>query len=153
MKNSKIRFRAILLLSGKTATGVEVPEHIVEKLGSSKKPPVKVTINGYTYRSSIAKMGGIFMLGMSAEVRQNSGIKSGDMITIDLETDTEPRVVSVPADFQQALGTNMMAKEFFDSLSYSSQRRYVLQIEQAKTEDTRKRRIEKTITDLVNHKK
>lgn len=143
-----MKFRAILLLAGKTATGVEVPAEVVESLGSSKRPAVRVTINGYTYRSSIASMGGKFMLGVSAENRQGAGVKAGDEVEVEVELDTAPREVNVPPDFVEALAQDAEAKRFFDTLSYSNRLRLVLAIEQAKTAETRQRRIEKTVAGL-----
>ena len=140
-----MRLHAKVLLTGKTAAGIVVPEKVVASLGSSKKPPVRVTINGYTYRSTIASMGGKFMLGVSAEVREHSGVSAGDEVDVDIELDTAPREVSVPADFSKALDRDAKAKKFFDGLSYSNKRRFVLQIEAAKTADTRERRIAKSV--------
>ncbi len=153
MSNSKITFKTTLLLAKKTATGICVPDNIVERLGAGKKPPVKVTINGYTYRSTIAVMGGVFMVGVSAEVREKAGVSGGDEITVDLELDTEPRELELPADFKAALNSNNAAKAFFEGLSHSNKQRFVLPIGQAKTEETRQRRIKKAITDLAEGKK
>ncbi len=136
------------MLSGKTATGFKVPEEIVKSLGESRKPPVCVTINGYTYRSSIAFMGGVFMLPVSADVRANTGLAAGDEAEVKLEPDNKPREVMMPADFSKALGNNKNAKEFFEGLSYSNKLRHVLSIDGAKTPETRLRRIEKAISTL-----
>ena len=144
----RIRFRAILQLNGKTATGIQVPEEVVASLGSSKKPPVRVTINGYTYRSTVASMGGMFLLPVSAEIREGAGVAAGDLVEVDVELDTEPREVTVPPDFAAALDGDAAARQFFDGLSYSSKRRFVLAIEEAKTAETRQRRIEKTVSTL-----
>jgi hypothetical protein len=140
-----MRFRATVLLGGKTATGVEVPEDVVSILGSSKRPKVRATINGYTYRSSVASMGGRFMLGISAEVRESAGVAAGDEVEVDIELDTEPREVSVPPDFAKALGRDAKAKRTFDGLSFSNRQRHVLSIEGAKTVETRQRRIARSI--------
>ena len=91
-----MKFRATIELAGKTATGVEVPAAVVTKLGSSRKPAVRVTIKGYTYRSTIATMGGRFMLPISAEVRQAAGVAAKDKVDVDVDLDTTPRVVTVP---------------------------------------------------------
>ena len=104
-----MRFRATIERGGTTATGVEVPEEVVESLGS-RRPKVRVKINGYTYRTSVASMGGRFMLGISAEVRERAGVAAGDQVDISLELDTDPREVTVPADFQQALATDAHAR-------------------------------------------
>jgi len=140
-----MKFRATLELGGKTATGIEVPTEVVDALGSGKRPAVRVTIRGHTYRSTVASMGGRFMLPVSAENRESAGIAAGDDIDVDLELDTEPREVTVPADFAAALKRETKAKKFFDGLSYSKQRWHVLSIEGAKSPETRQRRIEKSI--------
>ena len=98
-----MKFRAPLLLNGKTATGFVVPPAVVEQLGTSKRPAVRVTINGHTYRSTIAVMGGNFMLGVSAEHREAAGVAAGDTVSVEVELDTAPRSVTVPDDFATAL--------------------------------------------------
>jgi Bacteriocin-protection, YdeI or OmpD-Associated/Domain of unknown function (DUF1905) len=143
-----MRFRATLLLGGKTATGIEVPAEVVTQLGQSKRPAVRITINGYTYRSTVAPLSGAFMLPVSAEVRENAGVTAGDEVDVDLELDTEPREVVVPADLRDALEDDADAKRFFDGLSYSNKRRIVLSIEDAKTAETRQRRIAKAVSML-----
>ncbi len=140
-----MKFRATLELGGKTATGIEVPTEVVDALGSGKRPAVRVTIKGHTYRSTVASMGGRFMLPVSAENRESAGIGAGDEIDVDIELDTEPREVTVPADLEAALKREAKAKKFFDGLSYSKQRWHVLSIEGAKSPETRQRRIEKSI--------
>jgi hypothetical protein len=143
-----MRFHTTLLQSGKTATGIRVPDEIVAALGSGKRPAVRVTINGYTYRSTVAIMGGVFMLGVSAEVRERTGVAGGEEIDVALELDTAPRELAVPPDFQEALDRDAEAKQFFERLSYSKKQRFVLPIEDAKTTETRQRRIEKAIAAL-----
>jgi hypothetical protein len=143
-----MKLRAKVLLSGKTACGVEVPEKVVTDLGSTRRPPVRVTINGYTYRSSIAPMSGTYMLGISEEVRNNTGVKAGDVVDIDLELDTAPREITVPADLKAALDRDPKAKAFFEGLNYSNKRRLVEPIAAIKTPETRERRVERTIANL-----
>lgn len=141
-------FRAEVQAHGKTATGIQVPDDVVSALGTSKRPPVQATINGYTYRSTVARMGGVFMLPISAEVRERAGVAAGDEVEVDLQLDTEPREVDVPADFAEALKGDEEARRFFDGLSYSKQRWFVLSIEGAKTDATRERRIAKAVSML-----
>jgi hypothetical protein len=143
-----MKFTTTLLTAGKTATGIQVPDEIVEALGHSKRPPVKVTINGYTYRSTIAVMGGKYMIGVSAEVRQAAQVKGGDKVAISLELDLEPRELDLPAAFQKALTKHPKAKKNFEALSYSNKRRLVAPIASAKTDDTRERNINKAISEL-----
>ncbi len=143
-----MKFHTTLELAGKTATGVEVPPEVVSALGQSRKPAVRVTINGYTYRSTVATMGGRFMLPVSAEVRASAGIAAGEEVEVNIELDTEPREVTAPPDFMEALNNDEGAKSAFEKLSYSNKRRHILDIEGAKTAETRQRRIEKAITTL-----
>jgi hypothetical protein len=142
-----VRFRTKILQSGKTATGIEVPAKVVAALGSSKRPPVRATIKGYTYRSTVAVMGGTFMLGVSDEVRKAAGVAGGDMVDVDLELDTEPRDVDLPPDFATALGRDAKAKKFFEGLSYSKKRSLITPID-VKAPDVRKERIAKTVERL-----
>ena len=143
-----MRFRTTILQTGKTTAGIEVPEEVVEALGASKRPPVRVTLNGYTYRSTVAVMGGAYMIGVSNEHRTASGLKGGDVVDVDLELDTAPREVSVPADLDAALDAEPAARSTFDRLSYSNKSWHVLQVEGAKTDETRQRRIAKSIAAL-----
>lgn len=143
-----MKFRTTVELGGKTATGIEVPEEIVASLGTSKKPPVKVSIGGYTYRSTVAVMGGRFMIPLSAANRTGAGVAAGDEIEVELELDDEPREIDIPTDFAEALDRDPEAKSFFEKLSYSNKRRFVLSIEEAKTAETRQRRIDKAIGTL-----
>jgi hypothetical protein len=143
-----MRFRASIQLGGKTATGIEVPPEIVASLGASKRPAVRVTINDYTYRSTVAPLGGTFMLPVSAEVRERASVAAGDEVDVDIEPDTEPREVTVPPDFTAALDDDADARRYFDGLSYSNKRRFVMGIEEAKSAETRQRRIAKAIGTL-----
>ena len=143
-----MKFTTTLLLAGKTATGIVVPPEVVEALESGKRPAVRVTIGKHTYRSTVAVMGGEFMVGVSAENRAAAGVAAGDEVEVDLELDTAPRELVVPADFQQALDANAAAAEFFAKLSYSNKSRHVISIEGAKTAETRERRIAKAIESL-----
>jgi hypothetical protein len=143
-----MKFRSTVELGGKTATGLQVPDGVVERLGTSKRPAVKVTIKDHTYRSTVARMGGRFMLPLSAENRTAAGVAAGDTVDVDIELDTEPRVVAVPDDFAAALDADGDARLAFDKMSYSHQLRWVLSIEDAKTPETRQRRITKAVTDI-----
>ena len=143
-----LQFKAILILGGKTATGLVVPPEIVAALGAGKKPAVSVTLNGYAYRSTIATMDGQFMLPVSAEHREKAGVKAGDEVEVCLALDTEPRVVTVPPDFADALAQNTTAQQKFEAMSYSHKRQHVLAIEDAKTPETRQKRIAKAIAML-----
>ena len=143
-----MRFRTTILQSGKTATGIRVPVEVVESLAAGKRPPVRVTINGYTYRSSVAVMGGKFMVGVSAAVREQARVAGGDEVDVDIELDSAPREVAVPADFKKALDRDQKARRSFDGLSNSKKQRLVIPIERAKTIETRERTIARAISTL-----
>ena len=143
-----MRFHTTIQQSGKTATGIRVPEEIIEALGSGKRPAVKVTINGYTYRSTVAVMGGVYMVGVNATNRASAGVAGGDEVDVDIDLDVAPREVTVPTDLAAALDAEPEARRTFDSLSYSNKSWHVLQVTGAKTDETRQRRIAKSTNIL-----
>jgi hypothetical protein len=143
-----MRFHTTILQAGKTATGIRIPDEIVEGLGAGKKPPIRVTINGYTYRSTVAVMGGDYMVGVNADNRAGAGVAGGDEVDVDIELDTAPREVSVPADLAAALDAEPAARRTFDALSYSNKSWHTLQVEGAKTDETRQRRITRSVEIL-----
>ncbi|HRH49322.1 MAG TPA: YdeI/OmpD-associated family protein [Panacibacter sp.] len=147
-----MKFKTKLLQAGKTATGIEIPAKIVEGFGVGKKPPVRITINGYTYRNTVAVMGGVYMVGVSAEHRKGANVNGGDEIEVTIELDTQPRAVDIPEAFEKALKKNAVAKKCFESLSYSKKNGIVTVIRDAKTEETKQRRIEKAISNLEEGK-
>jgi hypothetical protein len=120
----------------------------VDALGTGKKPPVRVSIGGHTYRSTVAVMGGRYLLPLSAENRAKAGVVAGDEVAVDVELDTEPREVVVPADLSAALEGDLAAREAFERLSYSHRRRHVMAIEEAKTPVTRQRRVAQALEML-----
>jgi len=138
-------FHATVQLGGKTATGIIVPEDVVASLNAGKRPAVAVVINGYTYRSTIAPMGGVHMLPISAEHREGAGVVAGDKVEVEVEVDIAPRTVTVPSDLASLLAKDKEAKLFFETLSYSKQRALVLPIDDVKTPETRERRIAKVM--------
>jgi hypothetical protein len=143
-----MRFRTTILQAGKTATGIRVPDEIVEGLGAGKRPPVRVTINGFTYRSTVAVMGGDYMVGVSAENRAGAGVAGGEEVEVEIELDTQPREITVPADFAAALDAEPAARRTFEALSNSNKGWHVSAIEGAKTDETRQRRIAKSVEGL-----
>lgn len=148
MKPLPQTFRALLRLEGKTATGIEVPKQVVEAFGAGKKPPVRVTLGGHTYRSTVAAYNDVYMIPVAAEHREAAGLKAGDEVEVTLELDTEPRVVELPPDFAEALAADAGAQRRYDSLSYSHKRRWLLSVEGAKTPETRQRRIAAAVKAL-----
>ena len=144
-----MKFRtAIRQAEGSTATGIEIPEDVLAALNAGKKPPVRLTVNGYAYRSTIATVDGRSMVGFSAAHRAASGLAGGDAVEVEIEVDTEPRQVELPTDLSAALDAEPRARETFDRLSNSMKGYHVSQVADAKTADTRQRRIEKSIAAL-----
>jgi hypothetical protein len=143
-----LRFHATIRLDGKTATGIEVPADVLVALGPGKRPRVRVTMNGYEYPSTVGSMGGRSLIPVSAEVRAKAGVAAGDEVDVDVVADTEPRRVEVPEDLAAALDGEPKASRAFEQLSYSNQHRHVLAVTQAKTAETRQRRIGKVVTEL-----
>jgi Domain of unknown function (DUF1905)/Bacteriocin-protection, YdeI or OmpD-Associated len=130
--------------ASKNTTGIAVPSKVVAALGSSKKPAVRVTLNGYTYRSTIASMGGKFAISLSAENRRAAGLEGGERLAVTLELDTDPRVTPIPHDLKTALVTGG-ALEAFEKAAPSRRKEFVRQVEEAKASDTRERRIAKIV--------
>ena len=141
-------FRTSLVQTGSTATGIRVPEEVVAALGAGKRPAVRVTVNGYAYRSTLAVMGGETWVGFNSEHRAASGIAGGDAIEVTLELDTQPRVVEVPPDLAVALDAEPAARAMWDRMSTSNKGWHVSQVTGAKTPETRERRIAKSIEML-----
>ena len=143
-----MRFRSIVELGGRTATGIPVPDDVVAALGAGRRPAVRVTVGGHTYRSTVGARGGRFLVPLSAENRQSAGVAAGDEVEVDLELDTEPREVAVPPDLAAALDAEPAARAAFDRLPYSHRQRWVLSVEEAKSEATRQRRVAKAVEEL-----
>jgi Bacteriocin-protection, YdeI or OmpD-Associated/Domain of unknown function (DUF1905) len=143
-----VRFRTTIRQTGKSTMGFEIPPEIVDGLGAGKRPPVTVTINGYTYRNSVAVMGGAYMIGVSSEHRGPAGVAAGDEVEVELALDTAPREVTVPPELQAALDTSPAARATWDRLSYSNKSWHALQVTGTNNPDTRARRVEKSIAAL-----
>lgn len=143
-----MKFHALIEGAGKTAAGIEVPAEVVTALGHTRKPPVRVTINGYTYRSTVATVGGRFMVGVSNEVRASAGVAAGEDVDVEMELDTAPREVVVPPELAQELAGDPSARQAFEALSYSRQRLLVDPVANAKTDATRDRNVAKALSAL-----
>jgi len=143
-----MKFQTMLEASGRTATGFEVPPAVVEALGAGKHPKVTVTVNGFTYRTSIAFMGGRYLVGVSAERRAAARVRAGDLLDVELTLDTAAREVEVPDDLATALAAEPDATAFWDGLSYSNRSWHVLQVTGAKKPETRAARVVKTVAAM-----
>jgi hypothetical protein len=130
------------------ATGIPVPAEAVAALGTKKRPPVKVSLAGYSYRTTVAAYGDVYMLPLSAEHRQAAGVNAGDQVEVTLELDEEPRTVTIPDDLASALAEKPGAADAFDALSYTMRKEYARQVETAKAQETRDRRIAKIVAGL-----
>jgi hypothetical protein len=146
-------FRSTILQNGKTATGIPVPEDVIEKLGQGRRIPVCVTVNDHTYRSSIVSIGGGFMISISEENRKKAGVKAGDKVDVNIEIDTKPRDVMIPKDLTESLEKDNDAKNFFQGLSFSHKRWYLTWIETAKKDGTRSDRITQAVKMLREGRK
>jgi hypothetical protein len=148
-----MKFRTVVQLEGKSATGLVVPDEVVEALASGRRPKVEVTINAHTYRTTVAVMGGRYLLALSAENRTAAGVAAGDEVDVEIVVDDAPREVVVPADLAAALDVDAASREFFDRLSFTHRKEWVRWIEDAKKPETRAARIAKTVTELAEGKR
>jgi len=143
-----MKFRTTIKQSDGNATGIVIPDELLAALGAGKKPAVSVSVNGYEYRSTVATINGRSMVGFSAAHRAASGLAGGDEVEVDIDLDTAPRIVEVPPDLQAALDAEPIARATFDRLSNSMKGYHVSQVLDAKTHETRQRRIAKSISVL-----
>jgi hypothetical protein len=148
-----VRFRTTVELGGKTATGMQVPDEVVSSLGSGKRPAVLVTIGTYGYRTTVASMGGRYLVPLSAEHRTAAGVAAGDVVEVDIELDTAPREVPVPSDLSEALAGDEQARQAFEGLAYSHRKEWVRWIEEAKRAETRSARVGRTVDALREGKR
>jgi hypothetical protein len=143
-----MKFRTTVELGGKTATGLQVPDDIVSALGSGKRPSVQVTIGPHTYHTTVASMGGRFLVPLSADNRAAAGVAAGDEVDVEIALDDAPREVQVPDDLADALAQDEVAVQFFNALAYTHRKEWVRWIEEAKQAGTRRTRIDKTVAAL-----
>ncbi|MDT3445178.1 MULTISPECIES: YdeI/OmpD-associated family protein [unclassified Pseudofrankia] len=143
-----MRFRATVDLHGTTATGIEVPADVVAELNSGKRPKVTVTIGPHTYRTTVAPMGGRYLIPLSAENRGAAGVSAGDEVDVELALDAAPRIVEVPDDLAAAIAGAPVAQATFDQLAFSHRKEWVRWVTEAKKPETRQTRITKTVEAL-----
>jgi len=149
--NASVKFNSTVELGGKTATGIPVPDEVVATLGTSRKPAVRVTIGTHTYRSTVAVRGGEFKIPLSADNREAARVTAGDEVVVELALDTERREVELPDDLASVLDSG--ALRFWEALTPSQKKWYVLPIEGAKKPETRERRVEKALAMLREGRK
>jgi hypothetical protein len=141
-------FHTEILQARPGVTGIEVPPAVIDELGAGKRPAVVVQIGDFSYRSTVGVMGGVFMIPLSSDRRAASGLAADASVDVTLTLDDAPRTVEVPADLRDGLDADPVARSAYESLSYSRQRALVEPIDQAKTPETRQRRIEKALETL-----
>ncbi len=142
-----MRFTATLELHGKTATGICVPDEVVEGLGGGNRPAVAVTLGGHAYRTTVARMGGRFLVPVAADVRAAAGVAAGEELAVEIELDIAPRTVEVPAVLDAALAAAGV-RQAFDAWSFTKRKEAARSVEEAKTDATRERRIAKVVDAL-----
>lgn len=143
-----MKFQSTVELGGKTATGIGVPDEVVAALDAGRRPAVRVSVGGHSYRTTVAPMGGRFFVPLSADNREAAGVAAGDAVEVDIAVDAAVREVDVPDDLAAALGTDTAASAFFDGLSYTHRKEWVRWIEDAKRPETRSSRLAKTVASL-----
>lgn len=148
------RFRVLLEKhENSEATGITIPFDVGKTYGTRARVPVRGTLNGFPYRGSIFPMGGKYIMVVNKELRANAKAKGGDPVSVTMERDDEPRIITPPADLARALKANKTAQAAWDKLSYTHQKEYARAVEDAKRPETRVRRIEKALTELAAGKK
>ncbi len=140
-------FRTVLIRSGPNNVGIDVAEDVVLGLGGGRRPPVVVTLNGYTYRSTVAPMGGRYLVPVSAAVRAAAGVAGDEEHEVTLVLDDQPRTVEVPEDLAAALDA-AGARAAFDGLAPSHRKEHVRSVVEAKQPATRERRIQAVVATL-----
>lgn len=146
-----MEFRTTVVLAGKTATGLQVPDDVVAALGAGRRPPVVVRVGGHTYRTTVASMGGAYWVPLSAEHREAAGVRAGEEVDVVVEHDPAPREVALPEDLAAAFDDAVATA--FDGLAPSHKKEWVRWVEEAKKPETRAARIATTVESLRAGKK
>ncbi|CAN5690797.1 hypothetical protein BH10ACT1_BH10ACT1_02360 [soil metagenome] len=143
-----MRFRTVIELGGKTATGIHVPDDVVEALGGGKRAPVAVTVAGFRFQTTLGSMGGRAMVPLSAERRNAAGVAAGDEVEVDIELSSAPSVIEVPDDLAAALDGEPGVRAAFDALAPSRRKEWARSVTEAKKPETRARRVAKVVESL-----
>ncbi|HLX48205.1 MAG TPA: YdeI/OmpD-associated family protein [Streptosporangiaceae bacterium] len=140
-----IQFRAQLQPRGPAAAVVLDDAQVAAVGEGAKRFPVVATVNGYTWRTSVARMGGEFLLGLNREVRESAGAQAGDEVEVRLELDAAPREVEVPEALAAALAADPRARASFEGMAFTHRKEYARWITEAKREETRQRRVQQAV--------
>jgi hypothetical protein len=131
------------------AAAIVLDDEQVEQIGDgAKRFPVQATVNGYTWRTTVMRMGGEFLVGLNKAVRDAAGAQAGDSVDVAIELDTAPREVEVPEALASALAKDPAAKAAFDALSFTNRKEYARAVAEAKRPETRDRRVAQTLERL-----
>lgn len=131
------------------AAAVILDDDQVAAIGEGpKRFPVRATINGYTWRTTVTRMRGENMLGLNREVRTGAGVEAGDSVEVLIELDTEPREVEVPGALADALAQDPVAKDAFEGMSFTHRKEYARWIDEAKRDETRHKRVTEALERL-----
>ena len=154
MPTKKQRFSVVLEAhESSEATGITIPFDPQEAFGARTRVPVRGTINGHPFRSSVFTMRGHTFMAVNREMREGAKAKAGDTVKVVMERDDEPRVITPPDDLARALRSNKAANAAWDKLSYTHQKEWARSVEEAKRPETRARRVEKAIAEMAAGRK
>jgi hypothetical protein len=143
-----MKLRLELVGHGGNTAGFELSDEVVEQLGGGRRPKVVVTVGAHTWRSSIANMGGTFMLGVSMANREAAGVSAGQTLQVEIELDTAARTVDVPDDLASELAADSSARAAWESWSFTRRKEAARSLTEAKKPETRARRLEKVLAEL-----
>jgi hypothetical protein len=150
----KLKFKTKLVgQEGSSVAAVNAPFDMKEVFGTIARVPVRGTINGFPFRSSLMPMGGCHYMAVNRTMREGAACKAGDTVSVVMERDTAPRVVAVPAILKKALARSKTAQANWKKYSYSNQKEMAIAITGAKQEDTRARRVARIVDIVKNGKK
>ncbi|MDL2341902.1 MAG: YdeI/OmpD-associated family protein [Patescibacteria group bacterium] len=142
----KTTYQTVVIGEGNHAS-FEIPDKNLTEIGGNKRVPLKITINGHTYQSTATGVAGKCMVVFPTRDREAAGVKADDLVTVTLELDDGYRQVVMPASLAAALATAQLTKTFHD-LNYSKRKEYARLVAEAKSNETRTRRIEKILLGL-----
>lgn len=149
MADKKIRFTVKLVgHEGSSATGFYAPFDVPATFGTRARVPVRGTINGYAFRSSLMPMGGGYCVGVNKTMREGANVNVGDVVEVVLERDEEARTVEPPVELARELKKSKVARERWGELAYTTKKEMAIAIMGAKQEETKKRRLAKVMLVL-----
>lgn len=143
-----LQLKTKLLARGPAAAVVLDDEQVATVGEGAKRFPVRATVNGFAWRTTVTRMRGEFLLGLSREVRESAGVQAGDTVQLTIELDTEPREVEIPEELSSALSADPAAKAAFERLAFTHRKEYARWVAEAKREETRDRRVTRALRML-----